>query len=99
MIITISQRFYNARQSWIYEQIVAIGPRRLRILIRRNAYDEQSYLRGYALDPEKLAWNLLVDRPIEGAACKSVSYIDAANQRPFDLDAEDVLKELQAILK
>jgi hypothetical protein len=96
---TISTQFYNLDQSWHYEIIVRVGGVKLRVLIRRNAYDDQSYVRGYAFS--ELKWNLLVDRPIQTAKCEPVSYVQSKDQfdpNLFVLDGESVLKELQEIV-
>ena len=95
----ISERFYNSgqRQSWHYERIVDNGDLKLRVFIKRNAYDSQSYVRGYVLDGKK--WNCIVDRPIEGAACYNVSYLQkVVDNHLFNVDADSVLRELVEIL-
>ena len=97
----ISERFYKSSQSWVYERIIAAQAIRLRVLIRRNAYDIQSYVRGYALDSKESKWNLLVDRPIKGAACEEASYVDSeekADINRFKQDAKHVIDELIDIL-
>jgi hypothetical protein len=92
---TISQQLYNLDQSWNYEKVVAVHDRlKLRVEIRRNAYDNQSYVRGHAFDPVHLRWNLLVDKPISTAACKEENYVKKANPSVFEQDAKQVLKEL-----
>lgn len=97
----ISARFYNLHQSWIYERIIKVDDHKLRVVIRRNAYDDQSYVRGYALDPVKLDWNCLVDKPIAGASCYSISYVlpvERANRLLFEKDADAVIEELKSIV-
>lgn len=95
----ISQRFYMQGQSWNFERIVEQAGRKLRVAIRRNAYDDQSSVHGYALDPLQLKWNLLVDRPIMGAACQKASYVRSNEPiAPFEQDAKSVLEELAKIL-
>ncbi len=107
-MIKIATRFYNQSQSWNYEHICeTVRPRdsgrlKFRIVIRRNAYDCQSYLRGFVLDPMHLSWNLLVDRPIKGTHCQDVSYVqpeDKANKSAFERDAHEVLRELMQIVE
>lgn len=91
----ISQRFFNADQSWHFERIVKHGKLKMRVDIRRNAYDFQSWVRGYILDPVHMKWNLLVDRPIEGAKCEQANYVRTVESvAPFEADAASVLKEL-----
>lgn len=103
---TISEQFYYNSQSWHYEQVVEIttvmGARgKLKVKIERNAYDEQSSIRGYALDPHHLKWNLLVDKPITAGNCQKFSYAQKAStveKEIFQKDADEVLEELMAIV-
>lgn len=99
-VLEISERFYNHQQSWNYDRIVVVNNDvRLRIKIRRNSYDEQSEIVGYALDETHRKWNQLVWRPIAGAACFDASYSrDNESVNPFRKDAQSVLVELLAIL-
>ncbi len=85
----------------MYERIIACKLVRLRVLIRRNAYNVQSYVRGYALGSKESKWNLLVDRPIKGAACEGASYVEneeKADINSFKQDAKHVIDELIDIL-
>lgn len=96
---TISERCHNKEQSWFYERIEKVDQSRLRVSIRRNAYDDQSYVRGYVFDPGNIKWNLIVDLPFQSAACKRVNYTDEyITIGDFAPDAENVLTELLAIL-
>ena len=40
---TISERIWNASQSWNYEHIATVDGHKVRVRIRRNFYDTQSY--------------------------------------------------------
>ena len=92
---TIAERFYQADQSWYYEWVLNARTRRYKIEIRRNTYDEQSYLRGYCYDQDTTKWNMLVARPICGAACdKPRMFV----KELFVQDAQSVLAELQQIV-
>jgi len=97
----ISSQFFNQSQSWNYETIVRSAALKLRVHIRRNAYDDQSHIRGFVLDPVALKWNTLVDRPIGSGACSDVSYtsVESKADRPaFERDAAGVLAELLEIV-
>lgn len=96
---TISERFYNQSQSWFYERIADSGSHRFRVFIRRNAYDEQSFVRGYVFCSTALQWNLIVDRPIMGAACEASSYVDKGRKELYQQDSDNVLNELISITK
>lgn len=71
------RRLTNHSQSWWLESIWKIGNRVVRIKIRRNSYDEQSYQQADLFDGDQ--WNTLVYWPI-GATFKDVSY--AGKMRP-----------------
>ncbi len=89
----ISEQFYNLHQSWNYVWIGERGGNKLKI--RRNAYDIQSYLRGYVFDPIQKNWNLLVDHPIMAAACSVVTYVDRQPDiELFRRDSQGILEEL-----
>ena len=97
----ISQQFYKQNQSWHYENILDCDGKKLKVHIRRNAYDKQSYLHGYIFDPVASKWNLIVSRPIEGANCESVSYTDrkeVVNEGLFVEDSNSIIEELKEII-
>jgi len=102
----ISERFWNSDQSWNFEKIVEHDGFKLRVLIRRNSYDEQSFLRGFALDPVHLQWNQLVHKPILGSRCYDVSYVnrnegsgsDCESRLSCQQEATIIIDELLSIL-
>lgn len=47
---TISKRFYNYRQSWWFDIVVAYRSNKFRVVIERNAFNDQSLMCGYGLD-------------------------------------------------
>lgn len=108
----LNVKFYNHDQSWHHETLwkctihsedrTATWPPRVykvKVEIRRNAYDDQSYQRAYAFDHTAAKWNLIVNSPIKGAACYDVSYVcKDAKVALFHKDAEAVLKEVALIL-
>lgn len=100
MINEISTRFYNQTQSWYYVRTVAVDKSpskpgiRIKVEIRRNAYDEQSYGRTYLWSGSK--WELVVNSPIEGLRCEHASYVHNKYEvdcQAFERDAEDLLDE------
>ena len=96
----ISDRYWNAGQSWHYERIIKTATgQKLKVYIRRNAYMDQSQASGYALDAASPKWNLLVDIPIQLCNCKGASYVRTSEPKaPFMADADFIIKELLAIL-
>ena len=75
----ISQRCYYQDQSWYFERTVSLREGttksiKLKVSIRRNAYDNQSYARVYMWDGTK--WNQVVNSPITECVCKIISYVN-----------------------
>ena len=75
----LSERTWQASQSWYYEAIweMTAGDTttKLRIDIRRNAYDEQSHAYVWAWHPQDLKWNHLRSIPVEALACLPITYV------------------------
>lgn len=101
IIKNISTKFFNQSQSWNYERIVKCAvrgaPATLKVFIRRNAYDEQSYGRTYLWDGQK--WENVVDYPISFLKCKSVSYVERKpSEKLFEEGFEVLLGDALLIL-
>jgi hypothetical protein len=101
-VTEISKEFYNEDQSWHYDLTVALVDHpdtKLRVFIERNAYDFQSRMVGYVLDPVRFKWNRLIAKPITGAHCQPVSYVDKHPDRTlFDIDARGIIDQLLLII-
>lgn len=95
-ITVISTRVWKADQSWYFEHVVKFENQRqsvrLKVSIRRNAYDFQSYGRVYFWDGKQ--WNRIVDTPLVFLRCKQVSDLDLnVNASAFEVDCERLLGE------
>jgi hypothetical protein len=88
---TIQHDLFNQGQSWNLVQVVeTVTGQKLRVRIRRNAYDEQSY--GLAELWNGQEWSEVIQRPIMSLKCKSACYTDQCpNTKLFDEDANDLL--------
>lgn len=94
---TISERCWNANQSWRYEHTVRVGQTVLRISICRNAYDFQSWGKVERWDGAK--WQQVVYKAIEFLRCSALSYAKpGATEADFSDDALDLEGEACAIL-
>jgi len=71
----------------------------LRVDIRRNAYEFQSWARGYVFDHDAKKWNLLVNIPITQCQCLKVNYVKDAGMSDFRDDDEQIVKEMLEILE
>jgi hypothetical protein len=83
--IIISERCYNQDQSWYYERTAkfeaATQSVKLKVSIRRNAYDHQSHAQVYFWNGQQ--WNLLVDSPISECECKDIAYFNKGVKPSF----------------
>lgn len=74
----ISEKFFNQNQSWNFERIIKADSHKLKVTIRRNAYDNQSYANVERWSGTR--WEFVYNEPIELCLCKSESYV---NENPF----------------
>lgn len=103
----IQEDFWNAHQSWCYEAITDHGGERLRVKIRRNAYDDQSSAICERWTGDE--WKQVVSRPIEHMACTAVSYTDkpvnhgttsrTVEAELFLMDADDLRSRALAVIQ
>lgn len=94
----ISERCWLDDQSWYYELTLRYadprcgGSRRLRVSIRRNAFDTQSYAKVQQWDGAQ--WQNVCSRHISECECKSVSYVDRdVKPEQFHEDATMLLND------
>ena len=92
----ISERVYNADQSWYFERTVTATKNakkvKLQVNIRRNAYNDQSYARVKRWSGTE--WKNVVDAPITECECKSITYVDRLPATGlFKDDADRLLQE------
>ncbi len=72
----------NSDQSWYFEQIARYNviygleesTHKLRVRIRREAYDAQSYAMVHRWDGNQ--WQEVIIQPISSCVCKKISYVD-----------------------
>lgn len=97
---TISKRVWNTDQSWYYERVFCTERRnKLRVYIRRNAYDSQSYAKGYVYDESSHEWKQIVSIPITQCQCKKVNYVLPASAADFAADDKVITDELLQIVE
>lgn len=100
-IETIAEQVYNAEQSWYFERIVKAGcwgSTKLRVKIRRNAYDDQSFARVYLWT--KTEWSLVAERPITDCECRRLSYTlrGGVSARDFENDYAALIATALAVI-
>lgn len=72
------EKLYNLHQSWYLEQLIKLGPRKLQVKVRRNAYDFQSWGTAEVWTPyaEGGKWEKVASIPGPMLRClDSVSYV------------------------
>jgi len=62
-------------QSWNYERLLDHKGKRLKVLIKRDSYDNQSYAKMYIHKDDQ--WNLLTGIPYANMSSLSISYVDS----------------------
>jgi hypothetical protein len=97
----ISERCWKANQSWYYEKVIAFASNtrsfKLKVDIRRNAYDDQSHARVYQWDGTK--WQLVVKYPIRDCVCQHLDYtMMNVTADSFSTDTLYLLKEALQIV-
>jgi hypothetical protein len=96
----MEHRLFKRDQSWCYEAIWALCGRKLRVMVTRNAYDNQSFCKIQAFDDTTTEWKFLCDVPFSKALhCYGVNWTnDEADQFRFEQDADLVLEKACRIL-
>lgn len=74
----IEPKLYNMDQSWNYETLWELSKGKVRqkvkVEIRRNAYDFQSYGRAYLFSPTDLKWSCVATTAGPQLHCLDLSY-------------------------
>ncbi len=91
----VSSRCYKQTQSWWFERILKftspVQSFKLRIVIRRNAFDFQSYGHVDMWDGNK--WNNVIDVPITELESRKVDYVTLnVTERDFENDCKSLLE-------
>jgi len=95
----ISERLWMQNQSWFYRRIVMRNGYKLRVDIKRNAYDVQSFARVKVWNRERLSWNWVCGCPITECDCKAISYVKKdPSMDIFRKDGEKLFNEALQIV-
>lgn len=92
-------RIWKTSQAAHYEQLAKLGKFKIRISIRRDSYDFQSYAVASVFDTAKLAWNNVYTIPYaKMASLKTVNPHGEPVGVNFSADVVDLIAGIQAIL-
>jgi len=96
----ISEEFHKGRQSWEFTGVYGLwGGLRIRVEIKRDSYDFQSYGRVKVFDPETRQWNFLHEIPYSKLAVLGASYVDrTVKSHLFHRDKTILIKKAKLIL-
>jgi hypothetical protein len=94
------QRFWQDRQSWNYQFLTKIEDIPVKVSIRRDSYDFQSYARAYVWSDEGMEWRLAASLPYEDMDTLDLpAYVDDGRDwRYFEADEAALLEEVRWIL-
>jgi len=95
----INEHLVMQQQSWFYRWVGKLDNKSVKVCIKRNAYDTQSYIEGYIMK-NKEEWSKIVWRPINDSAVKTVSYVQKDPDKNLFIEEKDsVLKEIYELIK
>jgi len=96
----VEHRLFKRDQSWCYEAMWALCGHKLRVMVTRNAYDQQSFCKVQSFDLQALEWKFLCDLPFnKDLACFKVSWTaEQPDQTLFEIDADIVIEKACRIL-
>lgn len=88
----MTQKAWHAEQSWYYEALWEASGEKLRLRIRRNTYDFQSYAIIEIYDPAQRKWNDLAAIPFANMASMAIN----AYTRPEDFERNHLIRNFEA---
>lgn len=93
--------FYNVEQSWYLKQHFEFKGFKVRIIVKRNAYDNQSSAIAQVLDVSVPKWNTIASIPYTQMMANG-SYVlkelAQSQKQTFFLDADELKKQVEFIL-
>ena len=95
----LHQDVYRGSQSWCYKAVWEYGEERLKVDIKRDAYDCQSHARAYVWSRSKQEWSPISDIHISQSEFKSISYVsDNVTAANFERDEEALLDRALTVI-
>lgn len=91
-------RFWKGQQSLNYEEIIFFDGFLFKCEIKRDSFDEQSYLRVFIFSLEALTWNSFFVRNISECKCAKHSVYAINAQKDFAEDSTNALNEAKELL-
>ena len=93
-----TEKVWNGDQSWNYESLHVVAyDQKIKIKIKRNAYDNQSWSKAYLFDGNK--WNTIVETPHPLMKCLGISYVQKeVKAEKFYEDEKILLEEVKILI-
>jgi hypothetical protein len=94
---TISKVYSKGQQSHNYLEVLSLDGLKLRISIKRDAYDFQSHARIEAFSKGEAKWNFIHAIPYAEIQMKT-SYVAVASEASFKADRDELVRVAKALL-
>lgn len=102
----IREQYSKGSQSINFEGVYKIGENKVRINIKRDSYDNQSYARAKVFNPTELNWNFLAEIPYSEAQVvkqdvfcyRKPENLNMDEQSAFNQDIDTLLEKAREIL-
>lgn len=93
----ISKSYTQGQQSHEYQEVLSIDDVKLRLFIKRDAYEFQSYAYIEAFSKADLKWNSIHSIPYQEIKMKT-SYVSPANAASFKADRDELVRVATELL-
>jgi hypothetical protein len=93
----IRKRLWQDKQSWNYEAIYELNGNKVRVNIKRDAFDFQSYARAHVLDCKQ--WRPITRIPYPHMHTKASYVSDTVTEENFTQDEKELIEEVSTLLQ
>ncbi|MFA7523703.1 MAG: hypothetical protein WCY71_12330 [Halothiobacillaceae bacterium] len=93
--------FYNSQQSWFAQQHYELNGFKVRVTIKRNAYDDQSSAIAQVLDAKTPKWNTIASIPhpqMKSNGSYVIKSLSATQQATFKQDILTLINKAKMLL-
>jgi len=96
----LTQKVWNAHQSWYYESLILLEDgTKVKVQIRRNAYDFQSFAQVSFFDQTTFKWREVAETPHPQMKCLNISYVQRGiTAKDFEEDEALLLSEARHLI-
>lgn len=101
MVALDQPNFYNSQQSWFMKQHLEFKGKKLRVIIKRNAYEGQSSAIIQMLDPASGVWNTLASIPhsqMKANGSYVLKALSHSQSQSFIQDGRELVRQAKFLL-